>query len=60
MADLIIDITCPVCSHTFKKKAKDLKDGTVIACPKCGEKTTIRGSMFTDMVENLEKGGGHA
>lgn len=60
MADLVIKITCPVCEKEFSKKAKDLKDGAVIQCPQCGEKTTIRGTMFSDMVENLEKGGGHA
>lgn len=56
MADVVITITCPVCSTEFKKKAKDLKDGAVIKCPKCGESTTIRGNIFTEMVENLEKG----
>lgn len=54
MADLVISITCPVCSNEFNKKAKDLKDGTVIKCPKCGEQTTIRGNMFTDMIDKLE------
>ena len=61
MADVVIDITCPVCSTVFKKKARDLKDGTTIQCPKCGEKTTIKGDMFTEMVDNLEKNkGGNA
>lgn len=55
MKDIVIKITCPVCSTEFNKKARELKDGAVIQCPKCGEKTTIRGNMFTDMVENLEK-----
>lgn len=55
MADIVIDITCPVCEKVFKKKAADLKDGAVIKCPGCGEQTTIRGSMFTEMVDNLEK-----
>lgn len=57
MADVVIKITCPVCGKEFNKKAKELKDGTVIQCPKCGEKTTIRGNMFTEMSENLEKNG---
>ncbi|OGP15782.1 MAG: hypothetical protein A2054_07385 [Deltaproteobacteria bacterium GWA2_55_10] len=57
MADVIIDITCPVCQTVFKKKARDLTDGAVIKCPKCGESTTIKGDMFTEMVKNLEKGG---
>jgi len=57
MADVIIDITCPVCETVFKKKARELKDGAIIKCPKCGEKTTIKGDMFTEMVEKLEKGG---
>lgn len=57
MSDLMITITCPVCQTTFEKRARDLKDGAVIECPKCGEKTTIKGNMFTDMVENLDKSG---
>lgn len=60
MADLVIKITCPVCNKDFNRKAKELKDGTVLQCPNCGEKTTIRGTMFTDMVENLEESAGHA
>lgn len=55
MSDLTIDITCPVCETVFKKKARELKDGTTIQCPKCGEKTTIKGDMFTDMVKNIDK-----
>lgn len=55
MSELTIDITCPVCETVFKKKARDLKDGTTIQCPKCGEKTTIKGDMFTDMVTNIDK-----
>ena len=58
--DIMITITCPVCKKEFSKKAKDLKDGTVIKCPGCGEQTTIRGTMFTDMAESTEKGAGHA
>ncbi len=58
--DVLITITCPVCKKEFMKKAKDLKDGTVINCPGCGEKTTIRGTMFTDMAEGIDKGAGHA
>ena len=57
MADVIIDITCPVCETVFKKKARELTDGAEIKCPKCGEKTTIRGDMFTEMIDKLEKGG---
>lgn len=57
MADVIIDITCPVCETVFKKKARELKDGAVIKCPKCGEQTTIKGDMFTEMIDKLEKGG---
>ncbi len=61
MADVIITITCPVCKKEFTKKAKELRDGTVIKCPGCGEKTTIRGNMFTDMVEKLkDERAGHA
>jgi len=56
MADLTIDITCPSCQNVFKKKARDLKDGAVVKCPKCEDQTTIKGDMFTDMVKNLEKG----
>ncbi|MBI5643747.1 MAG: hypothetical protein HY954_09775 [Deltaproteobacteria bacterium] len=56
MADLTIDITCPGCNTVFKKKAKDLKKGTLIKCPKCGDSTTIRDDYFTDMVKGLEKG----
>jgi len=55
MADIMITITCPVCEKEFKKKAKDLADGTVVKCPGCGEQTTIKGTMFTDLVKNLEK-----
>jgi uncharacterized protein (DUF2225 family) len=57
MSELTIDITCPVCTTVFKKKARELTDGSTIQCPKCGEKTTIKGSMFTDMVTNIEKSG---
>lgn len=49
MPDIEITITCPVCETAFTKKARELSDGTVIKCPKCGEKTTIRGNMFTDL-----------
>jgi len=55
--DLNIQITCPVCNTNFEKKAADLRDGAVIQCPKCNEKTTIKGTMFTDMVKNIDKGG---
>lgn len=55
MADIMITITCPVCEKEFKKKAKDLADGAVVKCPGCGEQTTIKGTMFTDLVNNLEK-----
>ncbi len=57
MKDILITVTCPVCKKEFAKKAKDLKDGAVIKCPGCGEQTTIRGTMFTDMVESNEKAG---
>lgn len=53
MAGIVITITCPVCEKDFQKKARDLKDGSVIECPNCGEKTTIRGTMFTDMDKNV-------
>ncbi|MBI1910773.1 MAG: hypothetical protein HYS21_02095 [Deltaproteobacteria bacterium] len=56
MADIVIDITCPVCGKVFKKKAKDLTDGSVLKCPGCGEQTTIRGTMFTDMDKSVDKG----
>ncbi len=55
--DLKIQITCPVCEENFEKKAIDLHDGAVVKCPKCGEKTTIKGDMFTDMVKGIDKGG---
>lgn len=58
--DVTITITCPVCQKDFQKKAKDLKPGTVLKCPKCGEQTTIRTNMFIDMIDKLEKGGGNA
>jgi DNA-directed RNA polymerase subunit RPC12/RpoP len=56
MEDIVITITCPVCTKEFREKAKELKDGTVIKCPKCGEKTTIRGNMFTDMAKSTKDG----
>lgn len=55
MSDLVISITCPVCAKEFNKKARDLTDGTVIKCPSCGEQTTIRGNMFTEMAEGVAK-----
>jgi predicted Zn finger-like uncharacterized protein len=51
MPDFEITITCPVCETEFKKMTSELADGTVIKCPKCGEKTTIKGTMFTDMMK---------
>ncbi len=56
MAELVIDITCPSCQTTFKKKAKDLKKGAVVKCPKCADSTTIQDDYFTEMLKNLEKG----
>ncbi|MDP2689065.1 MAG: hypothetical protein Q8P48_03020 [Deltaproteobacteria bacterium] len=55
MADITIKITCPVCEKDFHKKASELKDGSVLKCPNCGEQTTIRGNMFTEMAENINK-----
>lgn len=55
MSDITIKITCPVCQKDFHKKASELKDGAVIKCPGCGEQTTIRGNMFTEMIENVKK-----
>lgn len=51
-ADVVITVTCPVCQKDFDKKAKDLHDGAIVVCPGCGEKTTIRGTMFTDLLKN--------
>ncbi|MFQ5736544.1 MAG: hypothetical protein ACE5GY_06735 [Thermodesulfobacteriota bacterium] len=55
MAEISIKITCPVCEKDFHKKASELKDGTVLKCPNCGEQTTIKGNMFTEMVDNVKK-----
>ncbi len=55
MEDIVINVTCPKCANEFDKKAKDLKDGTTVSCPKCGDKTTIKGNMFTDMQKNLDR-----
>lgn len=54
MQDIKIDITCPVCETKFTKPARELKDGAVIKCPKCGEKTTIRGTTFTDLIHQSD------
>ncbi|MBI5562302.1 MAG: hypothetical protein HY894_05540 [Deltaproteobacteria bacterium] len=54
MKDVVITITCPACNHDFHKKAREMPDGTVIKCPKCGEKTTIKGDMFTKMAESTK------
>ncbi len=55
MADIMIKITCPVCEKDFHKKASELKDGSLLKCPNCGEQTTIRGNMFTEMAESVNK-----
>ncbi|MEK6790247.1 MAG: hypothetical protein AABY45_00925 [Deltaproteobacteria bacterium] len=55
MEDIVINVTCPKCANEFDKKAKDMKDGTIVSCPKCGDKTTIKGNMFTDMQKNLDR-----
>ncbi|MBI5887370.1 MAG: hypothetical protein HZB82_01480 [Deltaproteobacteria bacterium] len=60
MADIMITITCPVCEKKFEKKARELADGTILKCPICGEQTTIKGTMFTDLVKNNEKAEKHA
>lgn len=57
MSCIEITITCPVCETDFQKKASELSDGTVIECPKCKEKTTIQGDMFTNMDKSVEEGG---
>lgn len=57
MSCIEITITCPVCETDFQKKALELADGTVIECPKCKEKTTIQGDMFTNMDKSVEDGG---
>ena len=57
MSCIEITITCPVCETDFQKKASEMPDGTVVECPKCGEKTTIQGDMFTDMDKSVEGGG---
>jgi len=60
MGDVVITITCPVCEKEFNRKARELSDGTVVKCPGCGEQTTIRGDMFTDMVKGVDSSrGGH-
>lgn len=51
MPDVTISITCPVCNKDFKKLTSELKKGTVLKCPNCGEKTTINVDMFTNMLE---------
>lgn len=55
MSDIVISITCPVCAKEFNRKAKELTDGSILKCPSCGEQTTIRGNMFTEMAESVEK-----
>ena len=55
MADIMITVTCPVCEKKFDKKAKELTDGSSLKCPVCGEQTTIRSTMFTDLVQSNEK-----
>ncbi len=57
MSCIEITITCPVCETDFQKKASEMPDGTVIECPKCNEKTTIQGDMFTNMDKSVEDGG---
>jgi DNA-directed RNA polymerase subunit RPC12/RpoP len=54
--EIEIAITCPVCEKEFKKMARDMPDGAVIKCPGCGEKTTIKGNMFSKMVKSLDEG----
>ncbi|MFQ5465019.1 MAG: hypothetical protein ACE5EI_03735 [Thermodesulfobacteriota bacterium] len=54
MQDIEITITCPVCETKFAKMARELKDGSVIKCPKCGERTTIKGTMFTDLINQSD------
>jgi len=51
MPDVTIAITCPVCNKAFKKLTSELKKGTVLKCPNCGEQTTIQVDMFTNMLE---------
>ncbi|MBE9528535.1 MAG: hypothetical protein IME99_04785 [Proteobacteria bacterium] len=57
MSCIEITITCPVCETDFQKKASEMPDGTVVECPKCNEKTTIQGDMFTNMDKSVEDGG---
>lgn len=54
MPDVTISITCPVCNKDFKKLTSELKKGTRIKCPGCGEETTINTDMFTNMLEEKE------
>lgn len=54
--DIEIAITCPVCDKEFKKMAREMPDGTVVKCPGCGEKTTIKGDMFTKMAKSMDDG----
>jgi phage FluMu protein Com len=55
MPDAEITITCPVCEHDFKKMTSELPQGAEIKCPKCGEQTTIRTDMFTNMFKSNKK-----
>ncbi len=54
MPDVTIAITCPVCTKDFEKMTSELKKGTTIKCPNCGEQTTIQTDMFTNMLEEKE------
>jgi len=55
MPDAEIKITCPVCESDFTKMTSEMPKGTVILCPKCGEKTTINTDMFTNMLKSNKK-----
>lgn len=50
-----IDITCPDCSHVFKVKLKNLKDGANIQCTDCNETITIKDEGFSEGLKKTEK-----
>lgn len=52
LEDATFDLDCPTCNFSFPVRADQV--GTIVTCPKCGQKIKLKDKGFSDAVHDAE------